>query len=423
MREKRYCVFWYPTIYQRDVRPLSTYTVNWVRDNKKVQLQEIENEASRTGKYSLHSVIGIEDKDISDDSNNPYYLMIALNRKGDLYVFSKLEKKIEETGIIERESFLIKLTYEDFHQDGLVEYSFFLDEIPEKHRAKFENSVLARDVYHLSKRFYHRHEAEENKDCSLSAYISKRHIGIDKVDNICLKRLLTRFTKVLESYVEDISFTNQEVLAIEKGIEDCKEAGIDISEKQYKNLLTQINTIVQKNKNASLEYTYAQTLIYSENNQSFKYFEASNMDSLSVSQKKSRRSILNIFNSMRYIDSIKYINQNRFNQFSIYKFEVVEQLQNEARLLQERSDAQLRRLDAALTRVQYAEDFSSLVAWLGVIISSIGGLVSWGFAMEKFLCEKEIEWKEFILGGLIIIVGGVFSGLLIKQKRKRRSRQ
>lgn len=180
----KYCTLWYPTIYHKELGEVCGF-----RNNQN---------GETTGRI-----------DIKDDSKEgSYYLTLTLYKNGTkefLRVRSELENR----------SFVVDLTLEDYNRDGFALYSFptvikYEDGqvlTPDEYK-KFE-SILKRSVYAFAKQFYHIHEADNNRDCGLTAFITRKRISLDKPDHLAMIWYMQRFCDIFKTYACDLSRLNK----------------------------------------------------------------------------------------------------------------------------------------------------------------------------------------------------------------------
>lgn len=284
-----YCTFWYPTIFHHKLKPLLPYSR---------QLETF----------------------ICDGSDNTYKISIQLDKEGNLFVTSTYKEGPKGKDEKEKE-FTLELHRTKYHRNGFVQYSFDKNVIPTGHLEKFKN-ILVKDIYHLAKEFYHQHEVDINKDAALRAVITEKEGGIDEDDNQFLISFLKDFAPVFERYAKHISYANNELIKREKRISIIEEKKKDSKSKYRNNVFKIAQVINQLCENACIEYTYCKTLLSSIHNKSFIHnLQIKKNDKLLEEKKEWRRCALNIRNSMRYIENMKYKNLNRINKVAQYLLE------------------------------------------------------------------------------------------------------
>lgn len=397
-----YCVFWYPTIYQQELVVLENY--------------KDENEMLDQSKCC------IGDKDIADEQI-PFRLDIKFEADEGFRIKFTPKRAPEEL-------FEIKLTKEDRNEDGFVLYSFDSGLVPPEHYGDFK-TVLCRNVYHTVKQFYHIHETNEERDRSLEAFIPDdkdvdgRNLNI--ADNKALIHFLKSFEKIFQGYAKNISDWNKVIQERENSIDYIEsllrklyklrqrsrrllqederrkyETICRVNNKNFVRSVTRIGKdIVELSKicgNALIEYTYYKTLAHSKNNISFCI--DINIDNKNV---ECRKKALNIRNSVRYIENIKNVNQNRFNRFAAYNFKISRDLQEEIKDLQEESKS-------LIYAVQRSGKQSTELGFFGLVVSLI---VAWfPAAVEIIECigkkESKFEWERIVMAGLVTIVACIF---------------
>ena len=375
-----YCTFWYPTIFHQELKPLSG------PGNKHVK------------KHSC---------DISDESENGSYLLeITLDYQGNLTVRSEYRKNQDSTPTV----FVVTLQKTDHHRSGFVQYRVDENDILPECIDKFKRIILVKDVYHLAKEFYHEHEADPEKDAALRAVITPDEGGIDEDDNRFLMGFLMDFTPVFESYAREISLLNNAVVEAELDLKKPKKASV--SEEQYQQekkgaeegILEMVYRISRLCENASIEYTYCKTLLSSKYNKSFVHnLEIDESDSLKDQKKEWRRNALNIRNSMRYIENIKYKNQNRLGRQSRALVQGIDSvvadvkdntktIQNNTRKVQtvvEEVRTNTENIKQALAKGKQAEKINRTLTFFSIFLSFAFGVLTllpdvlWGVSAKK----------------------------------------
>lgn len=388
----KYCTFWYPTIYHQELNQLSV------------------------------SETSLED-DISD-GGEIYHIKITLQTTGDIEVVSSLGSSVPYT-------VLLKKTADC--KTGFVQYSFDTESVGNGYLDKFE-TVLCKDIYHLAKRFYHEHETQEGKDGALRAVLTDMPEALDVADNKFLVQFLATYHDIFQSYAKDLSYLNKvaqkreaRVTLIQqkikklstkaRGEDVLKETEVRINKQQEKlnGHLLDINRLCES---ALIEYTYYRTLSNSKYNKSFHHNIVPQDDQQAVYREKAA----NIRNSIRYIENIKYINQNRFNRFSVYKLDEAKRLQEESKFLQEeskslqveskalqeKSKALQEETKDSIDQVHHTEKVNSVVAWFSVFLAITFGLSPIvGSVVNYFKKQIAIEWIELAFD-VILIIGAVY---------------
>ncbi len=368
----RYCTFWYPTIYHTDLTPIPL---------------------SNT----------IEGRDISDGADKKYFISITVDNQENLTVKSTINQ--DDFYII------LSLDPKKKRRNGFVQYSFNLDNLPAEHHVSFEK-VLEKDIYHIAKEFYHKHEADPDKDSALRAIISPSPQDIEEDDNEILIKFLECYHPVFEKYAKNISSTNFCVQQIESFIDrierESKERNIPLDAtiistiKGYKNDV--LNKIISMNnmcENALIEYTYYKTLLCSKHNKSFHHTLAVKNDEKDYEIKnKWRMYALNIRNSIRYIENIKYKNQNRLYKMSQYLLEEV--------------DINTKSVNKVLDENKKTERITESISWFSVALAIVLGIPVFFKTGLKLI---DIIWG--ILTLLIILGFGVRIITLYRKKQQR----
>lgn len=376
-----YCTFWYPTIFHQELKPLSGPGNEHVKERS---------------------------CDISDESENKSYLLkITLDYQGNLTVRSEYRTDQDSQPSV----FVVTLQKTDHHRSGFVQYRVDEKRILPECLDKFKNIILVKDVYHLAKEFYHEHEADPEKDAALRAVITPDEGGIDEDDNRFLMGFLMDFTPVFESYARQISRLNNAVVEAERNLEKRKKKLVpDERYQQEKNkaedailgMVYQINRLCE---NACIEYTYCKTLLSSKYNKSFVHnLEVDESDPLKDQKKEWRRNALNIRNSMRYIENIKYKNQNRLGRQSrtlVQEIdEVVADVKNNTKKVRDNTvevKDNTENIKLALAKGKQVEKINRTLTFLSVFVSFAFGFLTllpdvlWG------LCVKEIWAVVFLV--------------------------
>lgn len=235
----KYCVFWYPTIFQQDFRFPCT-----------------ERES-----FS---------EDISDKALGKYILTVEIkygktNQEGEcLIVKSQLNRR----------TFTVKLEAVGGQVDGFVQYSFDTDikyvdgtSITPSDYKKFE-SVLKRNVYFLAKQFYHIHEAKNDRDSNLLGYINKdkdeQQVNLKQDDNEALSEYFKSYCNIFTGYARELSSLNRDIQGNEQMlrfyeakkrlyVQGKKTTPTELEKQQkdldeYKNLIDEIEREIEEEK-------------------------------------------------------------------------------------------------------------------------------------------------------------------------------
>lgn len=367
--ELKYCTFWYPTIYHKDLNRLH---------DSGVPLEE----------------------DISDEGET-YHLTLQWV-SGDIEIVSTLGGSKPYTVLLKRISCC---------KTGFVQYSFDIDLIDVAYREKFE-TVLCKDVYHLAKQFYHEHETNKGKDGALRAVLTDTPESLEKDDNVFLTTFLSYYHDIFQSYAKDLSYLNKKAQEREWQISYIQnklrafnkhKSSVEVDEllqgirvkinEQQERLNGHLLDINRLCESALIEYTYYRTLSGSKYNKSFHH----NIIPRDDSQEVWRDKAANIRNSVRYIENIKYINQNRFNRFSVYKLD-------EARLLQEESRSLQKKSSDLIHEVRHSESKNTVVAWFSVFLAIVFGILPIVKSLVGYFGRKEkIDWIEIAFGGVLAV--------------------
>lgn len=329
----KYCVFWYPTIFH----------------------QEPQFKREDFGCKS-------ETRDISDKSKYPYYIKIRY-KKGDLFVY--LSTINDE----------IRLKKEGSSNNGFVKYSYDLSAYPFKFAKDFER-ILVTEVYHLAKTLFHEHEVDNGADSSLQAFLCYKNVDISQENHLPLFYYLNQFHKSFHIYshkISDLNRTYNKLLEKFEKLENQKffskrEKSNQVNLTFFKKIIhfflitRYINIkVICRNKdkflsdhlismnelceNAIIEYTYCKTLLESKYNGFFRH----NIK-LDDSKDKYRKRALNIRNSIRYIECIKFKSQN-WNNYT---------------------------LRSTTRKLKNSGIYSLLLAILSILLGLISVIASWG---------------------------------------------
>lgn len=331
--EKLYCTFWYPTIFLN-------VDANIIPEKR--------------GKPIYFNV--------EDDSDLFFKGSISIDDKECIFI-----KTSVKTNTDCEINFDLKLVLIEKRSNGFRQYELqFTDEetlianiseIPrfkEKPATIFVNcfcKILCKAIYHKIKEFYHKHEADTGKDGDLIAIwdTEETFVILDNEqinqcnDNKYLLSFLENFEKMFRMKAQNISDFNaiiqlrQTAFIDEFGIENRwgvktlpSKNITKISDKKFYGLVDNIKQLDVLCENSLIEYTYCKTLLHSLYNKHFKHnieeLEDISLDIINLKKedanyeqvkkvydenKGHRRQAINIRNSVRYIENIKYKNQNR----------------------------------------------------------------------------------------------------------------
>jgi len=289
---KKYVVFWMPTIFHGALQCRKTEIVG----------NEAEN------------YIDLSDGDI----DYPYHAKFKLlDDEKQIVVFSKVT--IVKGGAPILFNTVLTLEDADNHKrhNGFVQFSFNEEEVPVPCRKAFMLN-LENSIYHHIKGLYHEHECHPEKDNAILATISSTPINLKENDNLALKNLLNNFVNIFCETAKLVSLFNSKANSIDTL---CKE----LIEKQLKGekleqvklnwmppLVKELSKIDSLCENVLIEYTYCKTLLSSIYNELFRHdVQLETTDLQFEIKKEGRKKTLNIRNSVRYIENIKYKNLNR----------------------------------------------------------------------------------------------------------------
>jgi|GEM_PF-2650560 len=314
----RYCTFWYPTIFHENTKVKNQYKKNGI-DFK------IDDDSEE---FPFKGFIFIDDNEnITIESN------ITTKDKGEIELVIKLN--------------LIKPK----RNNGFVQYSVHFDEnvVSEKEIEQIF-VALSKSIYHKIKNFYHSHEADSKKDAALKAvcfekanefkkledhsYNNKYLIGFLKDFEKMFKasaRVISDHNKILQLLLERRSYKSKNLQALKETKKSEALALSDMSGNQLAALVLDTRKIGKFCENVLIEYTYCKTLLTSIYNRHFRHDvklaelfdinpaelgmdEGKDTDEIIEARKKYRRAALNIRNSVRYVENIRYKNSNRESQ-------------------------------------------------------------------------------------------------------------
>ena len=362
MKTKKYCAFWYPTIF---------------------------HQTNQINPIAGQPVVGI---DISDKAESTFRLFLDVQEteEGNL-IFETYNKAVGTNEKINVKT--LNLTLEQHSNNGFSIYSYTDESIDFNH-------LLYKNVfYHHAKSLHHQHEVNPESDSSLSALVIKDESfdpkDIFAQDNIVIQDYLIQYEVLFgEIYAKEISkrrqlfdklirsfkyFCGDEIKKRIKESSSLLDLDKDIHIFYY-SVLTQLGKTHRlhtdykpkaRNKcyyyrlirkicriqgeyfqyfmqsltslcgNAAIEYTYCQTLLNSKYNTEIKpniefssdeirelhrYEENANASHNPLLQRKdkSRKTANNILNAVRYIECIKYKCANRTDEHIRYVLDVSE---------------------------------------------------------------------------------------------------
>jgi hypothetical protein len=249
-QEELYCVFWYPTIFHKELQIISSSE------------QAIE---------------------ISDKVGEAHH--VTLNVTCDASLSPKLVVKSTH----EKKTATIILEQKNFSRNGLVLYSYKAKNTEE---TQFLKEIIPTVVYHLAKNIYHKHELNADSDSMLEALMSDTTVDLKQEDNKALEHYFKLYEKKFLAYVATIG---EMKCALEEQANSQEYTYAIIKKKRQ--LFDDIC------KRALIEYTYCKTLLYSKYNQGCRAGNTTN---------GLYRIAINIENALRYIRVAKEANWNEF---------------------------------------------------------------------------------------------------------------
>jgi len=305
--KKQHIVFWMPTIFHTELD---------VKKNKIINTEDIE------GFF-----------DLSDKSKkNPYFAKFALSDNADIIISSKV---VTLEGEVPFDTTLT-LDKNQKRKNGFMQFFYDEDAIPESCKISFRKNLTSA-FYDKVKEFYHEHECNTGKDSDLHPKITQLPINLESDDNPALISFLEDFSELFyrnaksvsilnkqaNEFFEDYKFVRQE---IEK-LQYPKQQDLEEFKKVHNDVVYFINALNKLLENSSIEYTYCKTLLTSIHNKSFKPEVILNPEANDFEIKNNyRRLALNIRNAVRYIENVKYKNQNRQNEFTHISIENVRKI-------------------------------------------------------------------------------------------------
>lgn len=341
MSKKRYCAFWFPTIFHQT--GLNVFN-------------------------SRHSVTGIDISDYVKKSSFRLFLDVNEDKNGNI-VFSTYTKSTDSKPIDSK--VILRLQRESFSNNGFAVYSY------EDEKVDFKDYLFSSVLYHHAKSLHHNHEVKHDSDSGLTAIsdsdISFLPYDIFRQNNVILlqyikqyeilfaehyayilseksrfydkvisafeafrkyrtrEKLLTlddyqfrKLTNAVITLFKEVCSVNSELLGgSDKHLEiknrcQCKKAIKRLMDQQAPICQFLVQDILKICNNALIEYTYCKTLLKSKYNTAVKHnlsfdkceifdiFYSKNHGQEELLQKDiSRKRANNIRNSMRYIECIK----------------------------------------------------------------------------------------------------------------------
>ena len=333
----KYCTFWYPTIFHQKLKRVDDSIIEIERD-----ISDRDYDASVT-EFTLR--LRLEESEGGTWGN----LIVTLISEGNILLS-------------------VVLICTKIRRNGFVQYSYDDNLIPEQRRDIFE-AILKKDIYHLAKDFYHEHEADSGKDAGLKAFIGLNPEPIDQDDSKVLEHFLRSYTNVFMNYAHSISDSNSFVRQCEVSLEEIKRSGVqdarlDDIEREIRDETLVIN---RRCENALIEYTYCKTLLSSRYNKSFH-------PSIPTDTTKDewRQQALNIRNSIRYIENIKYKNQNRLNNILLQLLGKVQAIAIELQANTATLQNTTLQIENSLKQSRKTEKINTSLAWLSIFLAVFG---------------------------------------------------
>ena len=360
----KYVAVWFPTIFHKEL----------ALNNK------------------IHDEFPIDDK-----SDHTYWVTLDFNERNN-----SIDIKSTLTNFGKKEEFTVVLTEIHKSNNGFVIYECDEQKIEEKYRETFfSEDLLLKPIYHKIKEFYHTHEADKEKDSALKAQCGdKRYASVDEflLKGDFLLNLLVDFETLFRASAETISDHNSK---LQEKLEEYKN-----SKEKIETLIKETGELSRLCENALIEYTYCKTLLTSIYNKFFQHSTGSELLPADSDDEKTRREketkveyrrkALNIRNAIRYVENIKYKNQNRQN------FIISEQNTILAKILKNGDRTQQIGLTLTVLGVVYAllfgyksniEKLSCLNFQQLLLIVSGSGLIllflPYYYKLKKLFCQRK----------------------------------
>lgn len=223
----RYCVFWIPTIYHTNINPLSILSDedktgknldkdiddSWAESPQESDFRELETDEHL--KEDITDLI-TKNSDIADQM--PGELMgkythckadVCLKAvSGDIHVSlrflevedEKVSSSEDEEGVLIKECNILLMKKDKSH-NGLFSFTYEASE----ENDKLYKLLLLYPIYHIVKRFYHRHKFhDDSADSTLVAYISSggEEVDIKSNDNPALISYLKQYELKFISFAD-----------------------------------------------------------------------------------------------------------------------------------------------------------------------------------------------------------------------------
>ncbi|GAB6012723.1 hypothetical protein [Viscerimonas tarda] len=273
---KRYCVFWYPTIfYVKEDFPAREYYISG---------------------------------DLSDGVGDPFKVRLDLRENKNITITSlAIPNNCQD--------FVVELRYEDYSRNGLFLYSYEIDESAQSPLFAGDGDErwdLPVAIYHLAKGFYHDHEHHEHgEDSILKAYFDEDYVFIHTPDNKALMHYLFNYEKIFKALSDSGSIFLSQIRTTQRSIEENQQAS-SLGVGEIDRLLVQRNALNLYCDGAIGQYTYYRCLFNSKYNRSF-----CPPHQKSGLEKGSYKWVQNIENARRNIKTIRSINHTEFDLFAI----------------------------------------------------------------------------------------------------------
>jgi len=349
---EKYIVFWFPTIFHQ---PLT------------IKKSFIENDEEGSDGY--FDISDNSEKGHPDDAGAKYFVKFSIKESEKeiiITVFSKIVNKDDKGNPVFFEVELRSIN-EQVRRNGFVQFKFSVENIlsienkPISNESKqaFENS-LPQAIYQKIKEFYHVHECNsKEKDSALVPKITIKQINLEDDDNDALIGFLRDFETLFKLSAETISRCNKEVEILVEQFERIRyvmpESEAELLTIMKEKINKYIDTLNKLCSDVTIEYVYCKTLLTSRHNKTCKY------DFVDETSNKNRICALNIRNTIRYVETIKYKNQHR--QIRLLRF-----------LTEEIKDV-TKKVDKSLNSSERWTWFAVLLTTYGVSLAFIFGLI------------------------------------------------
>jgi len=408
----KYVVFWIPTIFYKELQQRNKKIPNEAEESLVVDKEKSAsvNDGLAYPYYAKNdngeNIFVDKDKnifvDLSDKSDYYYYVRFELcPSSNDIIIYSKIRTKNIKTSEDEEALFNTTLSEHGQRRNGFVQFKFDEDTVPENCRESFKLN-LTNAIYHKIKEFWHEHECHTGKDSDLHPEISDEPFNLELGDNPVLLELLEDFSKLFCKNAENVSGLNKRTDELVEMYDYIRKKADELSienrqklDKLHEDVFNWTRKTEEVCENSSIEYTYCKTLLSSIYNKSFKYditLDALNTNTKEFEEKNAyRRQALNIRNAVRYIENIKYKNQNR--QYKLLRISGEEIID-------------------ITTKVDHALKNSDKLQWMGLALAIYGVLSALLFGLKGTINIIEKYFSASLIIISVILFLFLFSFLI-----------